>query len=632
MYCPECGCEISGNAKFCHTCGYQVPSNLQPGVTQVNHMVNVVPATVPNQTLKQIPPMQPQSVPNQGLPNQGIPNQAPPMSANTQGGMPPRRPNQAPPVSVNRAFNQAPPVSVNQANMAPSMNKRPMEAEDPNATRLLTIDDNPGFTPAPPIGNFSNTGSFNTKTMSKPGGNNGKKQGKKTGMIIGTTIAATLAVVGLIFLIVTLVKKKNNNNNSNNQTTAVATLTDATSESATSEDTTEALTTEEKTVMPDFKSAYLQILSENSYSIQSYVSQYDYEYNNGSRIAITTPTPVALTDVTGDKVPELFVMATTSEYATGLKIYTVDESGAVKVIYEEENFDVEVAGGTSYAIFKEADTEGFFLRSGITDESEDYSINHITFGDGFKLSQEEIVTAHIGPNEDYTARVGTYTLSGKDCNESKFNKQIKKLQKNMTELILFNSYSGKYEWEDNIPKDVKRTYYSLGTVRRRLSSSEDGENGMLPFINPVTFEFSSGAGVWSTSITINPDGTFKGSFSDADAGISGDGYNATVSVCNFEGKFEKIKKSDDNTYTMKLGKCKYEKEPGTEEIIDEVRYCYTTPYGIEGGKTFKLYLPGTPTSALPEEYINWIYGLYNKKELPSFGFYNEDEKNGFIAY
>ena len=46
------------------------------------------------------------------------------------------------------------------------------------------------------------------------------------------------------------------------------------------------------------------------------------------------------------------------------------------------------------------------------------------------------------------------------------------------------------------------------------------------------------------------------------------------------------------TYKMELDYYNTEKNPGTDEILDEIRYVYSEPYGIEGGKTFYLYLPG----------------------------------------
>lgn len=166
---------------------------------------------------------------------------------------------------------------------------------------------------------------------------------------------------------------------------------------------------------------------------------------------------------------------------------------------------------------------------------------------------------------------------------------------------------------------------------RDLLVKEPLDSQALPFSQPLDFGFSSGAGAWATELTLNPDGTFTGSYYDSNMGESGDGYDATVYVCDFSGRFGNIQKEDDNTYTMTLELCSTEK-PAGEEWIDEdrVRYVASEPYGIDGGATFKLYLPGTPVESLPEEYISWIFGLEGKRLLPQFGLYNVEEQNGFM--
>ena len=93
-------------------------------------------------------------------------------------------------------------------------------------------------------------------------------------------------------------------------------------------------------------------------------------------------------------------------------------------------------------------------------------------------------------------------------------------------------------------------------------------------------------------------------------GDIGDGYpNGTVYVSNFTGKFTNIKKIDDYTYEMELEECTTANTIGTEEIEDGIRYVYSEPYGISGGETFYLYLPGKPISELSEGFIGWAYGV-----------------------
>lgn len=151
------------------------------------------------------------------------------------------------------------------------------------------------------------------------------------------------------------------------------------------------------------------------------------------------------------------------------------------------------------------------------------------------------------------------------------------------------------------------------------------------------FDFSSGAGAWCTELSINSDGTFKGIYSDSDMGDTGDDYpNGTRYYCSFTGKFGNLEKVDEFTYKMKLVSLLYDDEPDKEEIIDGIRYIYSSAYGLVGGTDFLLYLPGAKLAELPEGYRGWVGYYYlestTETELPFYGLYNLNEENGFSSH
>lgn len=147
-----------------------------------------------------------------------------------------------------------------------------------------------------------------------------------------------------------------------------------------------------------------------------------------------------------------------------------------------------------------------------------------------------------------------------------------------------------------------------------------------------SFMFSSGAGGWSTMLEVKADGSFSGLYSDSDMGDTGDDYpNGTVYQSEFTGTFKNITKVDDNTYKMELGDYKTVKENGTKEIKDDIKYVYTEPYGIEGGKTFYLYTDKKPKSEVTEDFLSWTW-LEMKDTLGVYAIYNEDMQEGFFAY
>lgn len=158
-------------------------------------------------------------------------------------------------------------------------------------------------------------------------------------------------------------------------------------------------------------------------------------------------------------------------------------------------------------------------------------------------------------------------------------------------------------------------------------------------ILPDTFVFSSGVGAWDTQVSIAPDGSFAGTYHDSDMGDTGENYpNGTEYICEFSGQFSQPTQVDDYTWSVQLESVHADGTPDTEEIRDGIRYIYSTPYGIEGGEEFLIYLPGAPVADLPEGFRNWVgtqlVDADNNQvtELPFYGLYNVKMEQGFSSY
>lgn len=86
---------------------------------------------------------------------------------------------------------------------------------------------------------------------------------------------------------------------------------------------------------------------------------------------------------------------------------------------------------------------------------------------------------------------------------------------------------------------------------------------------------------------------------------------------------------------MEIARMDYEKEPGTEEIIDGILYRYSDVYGLEDAEDILIYLPGAPLEKLPQEFRSWI-GYYELSgdsgmELPFYALNNESQQEGFVG-
>ena len=150
---------------------------------------------------------------------------------------------------------------------------------------------------------------------------------------------------------------------------------------------------------------------------------------------------------------------------------------------------------------------------------------------------------------------------------------------------------------------------------------------------PQTFVFSSGAGAWSTLLAVRPDGSFYGEYHDTDMGGGEPDIRAVQWNCKFTGRFAQPVQVNDYTYSMGIAEISYEKEAGTEEVIDGIQYYYTAPYGLEDAEEILVYLPGAPLGELPQEFRGWV-GYYEntRDKLPFYALNNESHQQGFGSY
>ena len=408
--------------------------------------------------------------------------------------------------------------------------------------------------------------------------------------------------------------------------------------------TTEEAATEEA-VNEAYKPVYLQILQEHEANIKAY-SQYRQTLGVDEFTSDNENMSIALSDVTGDGVPELlFIEKSPSseelEY-DALNIFTV-ENGAARQIYYADHWETQVAGGSVYSLFQVEGESTLYSCNGMQDEStlEDYC-RYVVQPDG-TLQEESLMSRKRGPNEDYSGVIETCTVGGQSVTPEEFQSQLDALTSRMTKLLIYNF--GAHDDNANAAMiAAEPDYMSYEQAVAALSgetASEAGTTGKtdaLPFTEAQDFTFMSGAGGWSTVLTIHPDGSFSGNYFDSDMGDSGDGYDATQYVSTFHGTFKNIQQKDDHTYVMQIDTL--ETEETQSEWIEEteygrVRYVASAPYGLDGGTNFELYLPGTAVSSLPSEYVDWVRMPMMLDEgaatLPGYGFYNVEEKDGFFG-
>lgn len=175
-----------------------------------------------------------------------------------------------------------------------------------------------------------------------------------------------------------------------------------------------------------------------------------------------------------------------------------------------------------------------------------------------------------------------------------------------------------------------------------MDTSSDGDGtpiDALPEDLPEELTFSSGAGAWRTVLTLQPDGSFTGQYSDWDSGGDPSQYPEGIYyICNFSGTFSDLRQLDETTYAMTLETLTAQETEGEEWTEDGTLYIGSAPYGLEGGTEFFLYAPESSTDVLTTESLQVAWPEWNLPETVPEGqlgcwmLYNADMDQGFFSY
>lgn len=192
---------------------------------------------------------------------------------------------------------------------------------------------------------------------------------------------------------------------------------------------------------------------------------------------------------------------------------------------------------------------------------------------------------------------------------------------------------------DTENQSIPMTEISEETEKEDTEYAGTGEGREFSFadLSRSEFRFCSGAGGWATILNVKEDGSFYGEYFDGEMGSTGEDYpNGTMYQCVFAGQFGQPQKVNDYTYAARIEELNYEKEAGTEEIIDGTRYLYSDVYGLDDAEEIMIYLPGAPLAELSEEFRSWV-GYYDlssteETELPLYALNNAVYDYGFYSY
>lgn len=153
----------------------------------------------------------------------------------------------------------------------------------------------------------------------------------------------------------------------------------------------------------------------------------------------------------------------------------------------------------------------------------------------------------------------------------------------------------------------------------------------LPFEGSKKLTVKPTTGIWFTTITIEKDGTFKGSYRENSQEEFSEHYpNGKIFVCDFTGNFSEFKKIDNFTYALKLDTLYANLAPDESWIEDGILYETASPIGVENGYVFYLYLPGKPTKDFTDAELSWFFGNV-PANLTDYALTNSYDAIGYTA-
>ena len=164
------------------------------------------------------------------------------------------------------------------------------------------------------------------------------------------------------------------------------------------------------------------------------------------------------------------------------------------------------------------------------------------------------------------------------------------------------------------------------------SAFAEGNDTFFAQFDGMTWSFCSGAGAWSTDLTILQDGSFSGDYHDSDMGDTSEAYpNGTIYVCSFSGKLSLVEQVAENSWKLHVDELTYTEPNGKEVFEDGCKYIYTDVYGLSTGDEMMLYKPGTPLDSFTDE-MKFFAHAFDLTILPTWYFYSSKNNSGFEGF
>lgn len=191
-------------------------------------------------------------------------------------------------------------------------------------------------------------------------------------------------------------------------------------------------------------SAYKTVIEQNSMTIKAYSWQTVPGKNTYNARGIDRP--IALCDVNGDRIPELFFFTSQNQGIARLHIYTFNGKKAVELSYAGFNDDVNegrlsdvmAAAGTSYVVYKGKEANTLYMYDSSGDDYMQYNIHKYTMKNS-KLELVETLSNRVS-QDDSGNTSDVCKRNGKTVPNAQGGKSFTSSFAQLDKAIIFSTY------------------------------------------------------------------------------------------------------------------------------------------------------------------------------------------------
>ena len=190
-------------------------------------------------------------------------------------------------------------------------------------------------------------------------------------------------------------------------------------------------------------SAYKTVIEQNATAIKAYSWQTVPGKDTYNARGIDRP--IALCDIDGDNVPELFFFTANNEFDAQMHIYTFNGQEAVELNYDGFNegaysgkfADQQVAAGTSYVVYKGKDANTLYIYYSNGDDYMQYNIHRYVMKNS-KLELVESLSNRVG-QDDSGNTSDIYKRNGKTVPNAQGGKSFTSSFAQLDKAIIFSA-------------------------------------------------------------------------------------------------------------------------------------------------------------------------------------------------